>query len=58
MLYRLGIPGIFVTATDTAVGKTLIAAAIGAWFADRGVRVGVCKPVASGCVHRREGLVS
>jgi len=58
MLHRLGIPGILVTATDTAVGKTLIAAAIGAWFADRGVRVGVCKPVASGCVHRREGLVS
>jgi dethiobiotin synthetase len=52
------IPGLFVTATDTEVGKTVIAGAIADWFRRRKVRVGVCKPLASGCVRRREGLVS
>jgi dethiobiotin synthetase len=52
------IPGLFITATDTGVGKTVIAAAIANWFHRRGRRVGVCKIAATGCVHRREGLVS
>ncbi|HZL37285.1 MAG TPA: dethiobiotin synthase [Tepidisphaeraceae bacterium] len=58
MLRRIAIPGLFITATDTDVGKTVVAGAIANWFARRGARVGVFKPVATGCVHRREGLVS
>jgi dethiobiotin synthetase len=58
MLTRVPIPGLFVTGTDTGVGKTLVAAAIANWFSRRGVRTAVCKPMATGCVRRREGLVS
>lgn len=47
-----------VTGTDTGVGKTLVAGAIGHWFRARGFRVSVFKPCATGCVRRREGLVS
>jgi dethiobiotin synthetase len=52
------IPGLFITGTDTGVGKTVVAGAIADWFRRRHRRVGVLKPVATGCVHRREGLVS
>jgi len=52
------IPGLFITGTDTGVGKTVIAGAIANWFSRRRVRVAASKPVATGCVHRREGLVS
>lgn len=53
-------PGLFVTATDTGVGKTVITCAIAhalrqqrpAW------RVGVSKPFATGCRNEREGLVN
>src|ERR1700691_4533731 len=58
MLARLPIPGLFITGTDTAVGKTLVAGGITNYFASRGRRVAVCKPIATGCVRRREGLVS
>lgn len=58
MLQRASIPGLFVTATDTGVGKTVISGAIADWFRRRGNRVAVCKPAATGCEHRREGLVS
>jgi dethiobiotin synthetase len=58
MLSRATIPGLFVTGTDTGVGKTLVAAGIAGYFRRRNLRVAVCKPVATGCVHRREGLVS
>jgi dethiobiotin synthetase len=58
MLSRLSLPSLFITATDTEVGKTVIAGAIADWFRARGANVGVLKPVATGCVHRREGLVS
>jgi dethiobiotin synthetase len=57
-LSPLQIPGLFVTGTDTGVGKTVIAGAIANWFARRRKRVAVCKIAATGCVHRREGLVS
>ena len=50
--------GLFITATDTGVGKTVIAAALATVLRERGVNVGVMKPVATGCVRRREGLVS
>lgn len=55
---RLTKPGVFVTGTDTGVGKTVASCAI-AWNLRRaGLRVGVCKPMASGCRREREGLVS
>jgi dethiobiotin synthetase len=58
MIDAISIPGLFITATDTEVGKTVIAGAIANHFLRRGARVAVSKPAASGCVHRREGLVS
>jgi dethiobiotin synthetase len=58
LLNRVGIPGLFVTGTDTGVGKTLVAGAIARWFVRRGARPGVCKIAATGCAHRREGWVS
>ncbi|HVT90935.1 MAG TPA: dethiobiotin synthase [Tepidisphaeraceae bacterium] len=58
MLQRLTIPGVFVTGTDTGVGKTVVAGAIANWFARRHKKVAVCKLAATGCVRRREGLVS
>ena len=54
----LKIPGLFVTGTDTGVGKTVVAGAIAHALRQRGRRVAVLKPVATGCVRRREGLVS
>ncbi len=44
-----GVPGLFITGTDTEVGKTYIAARIAAALLAAGCRVGVYKPVASGC---------
>ena len=58
MLPRVRVPGLFVTGTDTGVGKTVVAGAIAAWFRRQGRRVGVLKPIATGCERRREGLVS
>jgi len=49
---------LFITGTDTGVGKTLIAGAIAQILSDQGAKVGVFKPVATGCRHSREGLVS
>lgn len=54
-----GFRGWFVTGTDTGVGKTVIAGALACLLREAGRRVGVFKPVATGC--RREldlGLVS
>jgi dethiobiotin synthetase len=50
--------GVFVTATDTEVGKTLIAGAIARQLRTAGRRVEVLKPVATGCRRDRHGLVS
>ena len=56
---RRNIPGLFITATDTEVGKTVVTAALTVLLQRRGLRVGVFKPVATGCVRRvRLGLVS
>ena len=40
--------GLFVTGTDTGVGKTILAAAICAALAERGERVAAFKPVITG----------
>ena len=50
--------GFFITGTDTGIGKTVVAAALAIVLRESGRDVGVFKPVASGCVRRREGLVS
>jgi len=50
--------GVFVTGTDTGVGKTLVAGGIARVLRDSGKRVGVFKPVGSGCSHEFEGLVN
>jgi dethiobiotin synthetase len=47
---------LFVTGTDTGVGKTVIACALVRSLAARGERVGVMKPIASGGARTREGL--
>jgi len=41
-------PGIFITGTDTGVGKTLVTAALAICLKRRGVTVGVMKPVETG----------
>jgi dethiobiotin synthetase len=41
-------PTVFITGTDTGVGKTLVAAALARHFSARGLRVGVMKPVETG----------
>jgi dethiobiotin synthetase len=49
-----GIPqGIFITGTDTGVGKTVVAAGLAALFRKSGLNVGVMKPIQTGCVSRR-----
>jgi len=58
MLRPLSIPGLIITGTDTGVGKTLVAGAIADHFRRSGRPVAVCKPVATGCIHRRGALVS
>jgi len=49
--------GLFITATDTGVGKTLIAGAIAKILSQKGRKIGVFKPVATGCKKTRDGLV-
>jgi dethiobiotin synthetase len=41
--------GIFITGTDTGVGKTLVAVTLAAYLRDIGYRVGVMKPAETGC---------
>lgn len=50
--------GIFITGTDTGVGKTTVAATLARVLRLRGVNVGVMKPVTSGCAERDDELVS
>ncbi|OGW49284.1 MAG: dethiobiotin synthase [Nitrospirae bacterium RBG_19FT_COMBO_58_9] len=45
--------GIFITGTDTAVGKTFVTAALAWSLKERGVDVGVMKPVETGVVKGR-----
>ena len=48
--------GIFITGTDTGVGKTLIAGCLAACCRRAGTRFGVMKPVESGCRRTAQGL--
>jgi len=48
LIVRRGMRGIFVTGTDTGVGKTIISAALARALVNRGMDVGVLKPFSSG----------
>ena len=50
--------GFFVTGTGTDVGKTYVGSLLAAGLLERGLRVGVYKPVASGCRREEERLVA
>lgn len=50
--------GIFVTGTDTGVGKTIVAATLARLLRMNGVSVGVMKPVTSGCREEEGRLIS
>ncbi len=51
-------PGLFFTGTDTGVGKTYVAALVARALVADGRRVGVYKPVASGCRREADQLIS
>ena len=55
---RKPVRGLFITGTDTEVGKTYVAALIARALVAAGHRVGVYKPAASGCSRRGRALVS
>ena len=50
--------GIFITGTDTGVGKTVVAAGLAMALKSRGLKVGVMKPVATGCLGTEKHLIS
>jgi len=50
--------GYFITGTDTGVGKTLVAGGLAALYKNKGLNVGVMKPVATGCKRINNTLVS
>jgi dethiobiotin synthetase len=51
------IKGIFITGTDTDVGKTFVAAGIARALRARGIGVGVMKPAETGCRSRDGKLI-
>jgi dethiobiotin synthetase len=58
IMLNLNLPkknGLFVTGTDTGVGKTLVTGGIAAVLRQQGLKVGVFKPIASGC--RDDGIL-
>ena len=48
--------GIFITGTDTDVGKTTVALGLISALQKKGLRVGVMKPVSAGCELTSDGL--
>jgi dethiobiotin synthetase len=51
-------PGLFITGTDTGVGKTFVTAAIARALRLQGYRVRACKPVATGAAQTEQGLLA
>lgn len=49
--------GIFITGTDTGVGKTFFAASLAAYLRGIGYRIGVMKPAETGCPERDGKLI-
>lgn len=41
---------IFITGTDTGVGKTIVTSGLATAFRGRGIDVGVMKPIATGAI--------
>jgi BioD-like phosphotransacetylase family protein len=54
-LGKLKSTGVFVTATDTSVGKTTVASGLVGFLKHLGINVGVMKPVASGAIECDSG---
>ncbi len=50
--------GIFITGTDTEIGKTVVAGGLAAALKTAGVNVGVMKPIASGGIEHEGRIVS
>ncbi len=48
--------GIFITGTDTDIGKTIVAGGVAAYLKDCGVNVGIMKPISSGGTDDAEFL--
>ncbi len=44
--------GYFITGTDTAVGKTIVSAAILRGFIKKGLKIGAMKPIETGCLNK------
>ena len=49
--------GIFITGTDTGVGKTVVASVLASYLRSTGLDVGVMKPVHTGCRSNRSGPI-
>lgn len=58
VMERNQVRGLFVTGTDTEIGKTYVAALVARALAAAGHRVGVYKPAASGCTLEDGQMVS
>jgi dethiobiotin synthetase len=50
--------GVFIIGTDTGVGKTVVGAGLALCLKEQGIKVGVMKPVATGCLSSNEHLFS
>lgn len=50
--------GYFITGTDTGVGKTIVAGGLAALYKNKGLDVGVMKPIATGCKRVDNTLIS
>lgn len=54
----MSVKGVFITGTDTGVGKSIVSASLAMLIRDRDRNVGVMKPVTSGCREEDGRLVS
>jgi dethiobiotin synthetase len=51
----MGNHAFFITGTDTGIGKTTVGCALSAALSERGLKVGVAKPVETGCAPDGDG---
>ena len=49
--------GVFVTGTDTGVGKTFVTVGLARVLSSQGLRVGVMKPIGTGCARNGDTLI-
>ena len=49
--------GVFVTGTDTGVGKTFVTVGLARVLSSQGLRVGVMKPIETGCARNGDTLI-